>query len=472
MKKKTLIIVVAAVLVIAAVLGIVLLGGKKDDDTKQTKKTTTTAATTTTKPTTTKPTTTPTTTTTTPTTTPTTTTTSSTLPPEPDPVVVHDITIWVSTTEGIQDFTAAQIEAFKALHPEYNFNITIERVSEGDAGSEVLKDIATAPDMYCFAQNQVSLLAAAGALALLDEETANIVALSNDVGSVNAATVNGNLYAYPMTSDNGYYLYYDSSYISDEEAKSIEGIIAACERSGKKFGYSFSNAWYMAGFFFAQPVGTGVPLCTSTWTYSDDGRTVIGVNDTFYSENGLIAMKAIHNLAQSGVWIDQADNFQGTAAIVTGIWNATQAEWVYGDHMKATKLPTFTVDGETYQMGSFSGCKLLGVKPQDDSEKAQICRDLALFLTSEESQLDRYYEFQWGPSNVAAQNNQDVKENKLLAALIEQNQYAQPQGVIPNDWWTEAAALGTLTSEAVKTEEELRAALADYESKIQAMLVK
>ena len=385
---------------------------------------------------------------------------------------VHEITLWVSTTAGVKEFTEQQVEAFKAAHPEYKFNITVQTVGEGDAATEVLKDVATAPDMYCFAQDQISRLVQGGALAPLGQQASATVSANNDSGSVNAATVGGTIYAYPMTSDNGYYLYYDSSIVSDEQAKTLEGIIEACAAKGKKFGYNLTNAWIMAGFFFSQPVGGGAPLCTSTWTYSEDGKNAIAVDDNFNSNNGLIAMKAMNALANSGVWVDAADNFGGTGAIVTGIWNANNAEAEYGDNMKATKLPTFTVDGETYQMGSFSGYKLIGCKPQENAEKGKICSDLALYLTSEEAQLERYYEFQWGPSNIAAQGNQDVQENKLLSALLEQNVYAQPQGVIHSDWWTEAAALGTLAGEATKTDAELLAALAAYEEKINAMIVK
>ena len=236
--------------------------------------------------------------------------------------------------------------------------------------------------MYCFAQDQISRLVQGGALAPLGVRASATVADENDYGSVNAATVGDMIYAYPMTSDNGYYLYYDSRIISDDQARTLEGIIEACSDAGVKFGYNLSNAWIMAGFFFAQPVRGGAPLCTSTWTYSEDGRHAIAVNDNFNSANGLVAMKAMNALANSGVWVDSADNFAGTGAIVTGIWNAGAAEGEYGDHMRATKLPTYTVDGQTYQMGSFSGYKLLGCKPQEDPMKAKICSDLALFLTA------------------------------------------------------------------------------------------
>ncbi len=385
---------------------------------------------------------------------------------------VYDITLWVSTTAGVKEFTLEQVEAFKAAHPEYKFNITVETVGEGDAAAEVLKDVATAPDMYCFAQDQISRLVQGGALAPLGVKATETVKANNDSGSVGAATVGGTVYAYPLTADNGYYLYYDSSVVSDEQAKTLEGIIEACAAKNKKFGYNLTNAWIMAGFFFAQPVGGGDALCSSTWTYSEDGKNAIAVDDNFNSANGLVAMKAMNALANSGVWVDSADNFGGTGAIVTGIWNANAAEAEYGDNMKATKLPTYTVDGKTYQMGSFSGYKLIGCKPQTDDTKAKICSDLALYLTSGEAQLERYYEFQWGPSNKEAQANEDVQGNVLLAALLQQNVYAVPQGVIHGDWWTEAAQLGTIAAEAEKTVEDLQAALATYEEKINGMIVK
>lgn len=387
------------------------------------------------------------------------------------PLLKEKITLWVSPTMGVQEFTEAKIEEFFAAHPEYSkYEVVIETVGEGDAATEVLWGVKSTPDMYCFAQDQLYRLVQNNALAPLGQQASQTVKNNNDSGSVKAASVGETLYAYPMTSDNGYYLYYDASVISDEEAKSVEGIIAACQRSGKTFGYNLSNAWIMASFFFAQPVDGGEPLCTSKWTFSADGKNAVAVNDTFNSANGLIAMKVMNALATSGVWIDNSDYFGGTAAIVTGIWNNNQAEAVYGKNMRAAKLPTFTVDGETYQLGSFSGYKLLGCKPQTDPERAELCQELALYLTSEEAQLERYYEFGWGPSNTNVQADEDVKNNMSLTALIEQNIYAQPQGTIPGDWWVTAAKLGVMASDSSSTEADLSAALNTYEEAIQNMI--
>ena len=383
------------------------------------------------------------------------------------------ITIWVSTTTGVKEFIQLQINNFINKNPQYSkYTFKIETVGEGDAAAEVLKDVATAPDLYCFSQDQISRLVQAGALSPLGKSASETVIANNDAGSVNAVTVNNLIYAYPMTSDNGYFLYYDSNVISDEEAKTLEGIIAACERAGKKFAYNSTNGWYTAAFFFAQPAGGGAPLCTSTWTYSNDGKTVVGVNDTLNSANGLIAMRGMSKLTTSNVFFDTDHNFSGTAAAINGIWNEAAAQAAYGNYMKATKLPTFTVDGVEYQMGSFSGNKLLGCKPQSDPEKAKLCSDLALYLTSYEAQLERYYEFAWGPSNLQAQANEDVKSNVVLSAILAQNVYAQPQGVIPGDWWAEITVLGEKSADPTLTVADFEAALAEYEARINSIVRK
>lgn len=382
-----------------------------------------------------------------------------------------EIKLWVSSSEGVAAYFEQQVAAFKTAHPEYNINVTIEPMSEGDAGGQVLKDVATAPDMYCFAQDQIASLVQGGGLAPLGSAASATVKAENDAGSVGAATVGEKIYAYPMTSDNGYFLYYDSRYISDEQAKTWEGIVEACKAAGKKVAYNLGEAWRGSGFAFAQPVGGGDALCYSTWTYSADGKNPIALDDTFNSDNGVIAMKGLNALATSGVWVDSTD-FTGTAAVVDGVWASNNAVGAYGDYMKATKLPTFTVDGAKYQTGSFSGYKLIGCKPQTDEKKAEICNALALYLTSAEAQLQRYYEFGWGPSNLTAQANQDVKDDILLTALLEQNVYSVPQGVIPNDWWAEAVALYTGCAEVGKTEADFRDLLATYEEKVNALVVK
>ena len=367
----------------------------------------------------------------------------------------YDITMWVSEKEGVADQFRQQIAAFMAANPGIVINAQIEGVTEAEAGSKVIADVASAPDIYCFAQDQLARLVQAAALATPPSKIAADVKDTNDAGSVAAASVAGTLYAYPMTSDNGYFMYYDKSVITDPD--NLEKIIEDCEKAGKKVRFALENAWYTASFFFA----TG---CHSNWTTNSDGEFV-SVDDTFASANGLIAMKGMQKLAQSTAYDSNADIFTDAAVVVTGIWNAEAAEAHFGANLGATDLPSFTVDGKSYHLGSYTGYKLMGVKPQSDSNKAAVLALLAQYLTGETCQTQRYESFQWGPSNKAAQASEAVQANLSLAAFAKQGEFGIPQGQIGGVFWDTAKLLGAVAKNA-KTDAELQKGLDDYKAAV------
>ena len=78
----------------------------------------------------------------------------------------------------------------------------------------------------------------------------------------------------------------------------------------------------------------------------------------------------------------------GTCCVaVSGTWNANSAEDAWGEDYAATKLPTYTLNGEQVQMGSFSGYKLVGVNPH--SANVGVAMMLADFITNEDNQWAR-----------------------------------------------------------------------------------
>ena len=340
-----------------------------------------------------------------------------------------EIKVWVA--DKTVDFTKAQIDAFKAAHPEYaNMTVVIEPVGEGDAASKMLTDVEAGADVYTFPQDQLARLVAAGALELVLEENAEIVKQENDAGSVAATMLGAEMYAYPMTSDNGYFLYYDKSVVTDPT--DLYKVLADCEAAGKNFYMEINNGWYNPSFFF----GAG---CTLTYT-TDETGAFTGINCDYASENGLKALKTMIKVAQSPAFVNgaSASNATNLGAIVDGTWDQDAVKSILGDNYAATKLPM--VDG--YQMGGFGGFKLLGVKPQIDENKLAACDALALFLASGEVQLARYEAVQWGPSNLTAQQSEAVKANPALAALAAQLAHTIPQGQYPNEYWQLATALG------------------------------
>ena len=372
----------------------------------------------------------------------------------------YDITLWVP--EEMVDLTKTQIEAFNASNElGVTFNPTVEPVSEADSATSMITDVEAGADVFFFAQDQFARLVQAGALAKLDDETAAKVKAENDVSAVTAATSGDAMYAYPLTADNGYIMYYDKSVIPEEDVDSLEKLIADCEAAGKYFAFEMqTSAWYLASFFFA----TG---CVSEWK-TDDSGAFIEVRDTFNSPEGLIAVKGMNKLVKSPMHLSssKASEFaSGAAIVVTGIWDYSTAEEILGDNMGVTDLPSFEVDGTEYHLGSFSGCKLLGVKPQVDAGKATALTALAGFLTGEQCQLERFEARAWGPSNLAAQGSDAVQANPGLIALQKQNQYATVQGQIHGSWWD----IGKVIGDDVKAAEDdagLQAALDNYYDKI------
>lgn len=344
-----------------------------------------------------------------------------------------NITIWVA--EEVTAFTQTQAEQFLQDNPAYSgYTVTVEAVGEGDAASNMITDVEGGADIYGFAQDQLARLVSAGAVMEVIGDYADFVSTSNDSGAVSAATMGDSIYAFPVTSDNGYFLYYDSSVVTDPT--SLEAIVADCEEAGKGFYMEINSGWYQTAFFFA----TGCEL-----TYEADSTgNFTSSNVTYASEEGLTALKALINLASSSAFYNgsSVSNATNAAAIVDGTWDSGAAKELFGDNYACAKLPSFEVGGQEYQMSGFGGFKLLGVKPQTDTNKAIVCMELAKYLSSAEVQLARYQEVGWGPSNLEAQADEAVQADEALTALAEQLAYTIPQGQYPNEYWDLATSLG------------------------------
>ena len=373
----------------------------------------------------------------------------------------YDIKVWVPEKDADAGLTKSMIDEFNKTNTDgIKLNATIESVSEADAATQMITDVEAGADMFNFAQDQLSRLIMAGAVTQLGEKAAQFVRDNNVESGIQAVAAGDALYGYPITVDNGYYLFYDKSVVSDEEAKTVEGILAACERSGRTFAAPIGgNGWYLAGWFF----GTG---CDSTWVTDDEGNFV-SINDTFNSDKGLIAAKGLYKILSNKWWVDadQASEFQAAipcCAFVSGPWNNTTVHDILGDNMGAAKMPTYSVDGKSYQIGSFSGSKIIGVKPQVDPAKAACLAKLAQYLSGEECQKKRFEVLEWGPSNKNLATSDAVLANPGLAALAAQAPFAKPQGNVHGSWWDISKAIGQGIKESDGSDTALKAILQKY----------
>lgn len=354
--------------------------------------------------------------------------TASETPAEKEKV---SLKVWGSQED--QQLLGELVESFKAAHPDKEYTIELGVVGEPDAKTKYLEDPAAAADVFAFANDQLYDLVNAGGLYEVTRNKEAIMA-ANVAGSVDAATKDGKLYGYPMTADNGYFLYYDKSVVSDEDAKSLDSILAAANKAGKKVFMDVSNGWYIASFF----LGAGGKL-----TMDDAGKQVCDFNN----ETGVKVGEAIKAFTADPAFLTGDDAVltggfgDNIVAGVSGTWTADAIKEKLGDNFAAVKLPTFTVDGKQVQMGSFGGYKLIGVNSQT---KAPVdAMELAEFLTNEESQALRFEKRAMGPSNIKVSESDAVKANIPLAALAMQSQFATSQKEVLGTYWTPSEAFGT-----------------------------
>ncbi len=372
----------------------------------------------------------------------------------------YDIKVWVA--DAIVDLTKAQIERFNQTNEDgIVFNADVHPQGEGEAASSMVQDVEAGADIFCFAQDQLSRLITAKALAKLGQGAAKIVTEQYDPDSVAAVTTGDTMWAYPLTADNDYFMYYDKSVIPDADVDSMEKLIEDCEAAGKYFTFDLKNAWYNAGFFF----GAG---CESNWI-ADDAGEFVDIKDTFNSDKGLIALKGMKKLLDSKAWNNGNDvsAFEsGSAIVVSGIWGSATAKKILGDNLGVADLPSFEIDGQSYHIGSYFGFKLMGVKPQEDKVKAAALNRLAQYLTGKECALERHAQQGWRPAYLEAQEDEAVKNDETLQkGVIAQKEYGVVQSAISGAWWNIAAVFADEAKDAT-TDDELKAILQNYENKI------
>ena len=375
----------------------------------------------------------------------------------------YDVKIWVA--ENIVDLTKTQIDNYNKTNTDgIVINATVEPVGEGDAASNMTTDVEAGADIFCFAQDQTARLIQAGALSALGTAATELVKNGHDKASVTAVTAGDKLYGYPLTSDNGYFMYYDKSVISEDDIGSLEKLIAACEAAGKNFSFELENSWYTVAFFFATD-------CVSEWQTDADGK-FISVNDNFNSDLGKIAAEGMKKLVTSKCYVNSSTTADFAAAVpsavvVSGTWNYENAKSLLGDNLGVAVLPSFEVGGQSYQLSGFKGCKLIGVKPQQDAKKAAALNQLAQYLTGYDCQMERLTneKIGWGPSNLKAQQTEEFKNAPHLKAMYAQKAFCRPQGQIHGSWWDIAKVITSSIKEGMAIDE----ALANYEASMAAL---
>lgn len=347
------------------------------------------------------------------------------------------IKVWGSQED--QEMLAGIIEEFKVDHPEAaNWEITTAVVSSADAKNEVLKDPAVAADVFEFASDQLAELQSAGALYRVTLNKDAVIA-NNDATTVAAATIDGEMYGYPNTS-NSYFMYYDKSKYTEDEVKNLETMLAKeLEEGVTNFSMDLDNGWYTASFF----LGAGCTL------FGEDGMDA--AECSFNNEAGVLAGKYILGLTQNPKVANHDDALllagfkDGTlGASVTGTWNAAAIQESLGENFGVTTMPSFTLeDGTEVSFSTIANCNLYGVNAQTQHPKAAML--FAEYLASEKTQKTRFEVRNACPTNVnLVADTELLSASPAVLALTEQVKTSTVQPSIPQigNFWGPMESFG------------------------------
>ena len=365
---------------------------------------------------------------------------------------VVQLTVW-----GAEEDEALLQQIFDSFQRHYagqaEFRITYQAQSESSCKDVLLGDLENGADVFAFADDQAAALAAAGALDPIENE-AEIRAASLPAAA-DAASVDGVMYAYPLTADNGYFLYYNKAYFSEEEIQSLNRMTDAAARAGREVTMDWSSAWYVYSFFgnTGLEIGLNEDGITNYCTWNSADGPIRGVD----------VAQAMLDIASSPGFSSRTDldflagvQDGSVVAGVSGVWNAVAIEQAWGENFGAAKLPLFTCAGQEVQMASFSGCKLVGVNAY--SQHPQWAARLAEWITNEENQVLRFTMRGQGPANLNAANSPETQASPAIAALLAQSEFSHLQRV-GGKFWDPVTVFAASMAQGNPSRESLQAQL-------------
>ncbi len=361
------------------------------------------------------------------------------------------LTVWGSQED--QAMLKEMCNAYAKQNPQNTYTFRFGVQGEGDAADKVLGDVMSGPDVFSFPGDRINSLYAGGALARIGGDIEATVRSANTEASVDAASIRvegeDRLYAFPITGDNCFFLYYDKRVFPDaSKLNSLDDILDTAAAAGKKVHFKINDdGWYLSSFFFAdEDLGYEV-------TYND--RMVeekVSIN--YDTEDGLSVMQALRHYIASDALVAQTDDSKiiaaftpdknghcEAAAAVSGTWNAATIRRLLGDNMGVAILPTINLDGEAVRLSGFMGYKLMGVGGYSQN-KGEATR-LAAFLTNAENQKKRFEIRGFAPTNKEIAALEEIQNDPIIATVLRQATFNRSQKSVPNAYWSPMGSLIT-----------------------------
>lgn len=378
------------------------------------------------------------------------------------PAEVQDISlkVWCPQNQVDTKIMEQQQAAFAEEHPEWNITWTTEVVGEDKAQESILKDVSAAADVFFFANDQLSQLVEAGAIARLGGEAEAMVNDSVAESVKDTVRIDDAVYGIPFTH-NTFFMYYDKTLLDENDITSLENIMAK-DTADNVYNFYFESAggWKLGAYYYGAGLSIfgpdGSDLSAGVDWNNETGVAVTNylidlINNPKCAYDGEIAVSELIGDHRLGAWFD-------------GAWNYDSYKEVLGDDLGLAVIPTFNPDGNDYQLKGFYGSKAIGVNAQSQNMAAAVA--FATFLGNEENQLLRYELSAQIPANIKASENEKVKADPLATVIVNEANnasVAQPtNSVFGTRYWTYANAIPTEIRSGKITKDNVQQKLDDF----------
>ena len=323
-------------------------------------------------------------------------------------------------------------EAFAEKHPEWDITFVYGVADEATAAAAVAQDPEASADVFLYANDTLTIMTDANALAKLGGKYADEVKATNSEALIDSLTLDGYLYGVPFTT-NTWYMFYDKRVFSEEDVKNLDTML---EKGVVSF--PFTNSWYLPAFYF----GNGCTL------FGDGTQEELGAD--FGGENAVEVTEYLLDLVQNPNFrIDQdgsgiAGLRDGSiSAIFSGSWDAAAVREILGENMGVAALPTYTLNGEEKQMYAYAGSKAIGV---NTSTKYMVpAVELAVYLGSAEAQQLHYELRNVIPCNTELNADPAIADDPVVQAqndTFDRTSILQPFVSAMNNCWTPVENMG------------------------------
>jgi arabinogalactan oligomer/maltooligosaccharide transport system substrate-binding protein len=258
---------------------------------------------------------------------------------------------------------------------------------------------------------------------------------------VDTVTVDDAIYAIPFTH-NTFFMYYDKTLLTEEDIKSLDTIMAK-ETPENVYNFCFDSAggWKLAAWYYGA------------------GNTIYGENALDFAKgcdwnnaNGLAVTNYIIDLINNpkcaysdDVSLTELAADHRIGAWFDGSWNYNLYKDALGDDLGLAVIPSYTLNGTSYQLKGFYGSKAIGVNAQ--SKNMPVAVAFAAYLGGEEMQLQRFQETGQVPTNKTVGESEAVQADEVAKVLVAEANTAsvmQPTSAeFSSRYWSNVAAFTT-----------------------------